>query len=387
MDDPKLALWNHFRSLEDPRAEGRNKRHSLQNIVVLAVVGFACGMKSFEAVAEFCEMQKASLEEVLDLRYGIPSHDTFRRVFETLEPEEFERRFSSWANALRVKPTGEMLEVVPIDGKTIRNSGNSEQRAVHLVSAWAQARGLILGQVAAEEKSNEITAIPILLETLRLEGCIVTIDAMGCQKTIAKAIVEKGAHYQLSLKENQPTLLGEVKTFFDSFIDNPSTDVKFDFHEASDKGHGRLETRRCWTTGDVEWLENRSDWESLNSFVRIDSERTIRGKKSVETRYFISSRPGASADEALYAARAHWQIENNLHWSLDVTFGEDRACLRDRTLAENTSVCRRLAMNALRVHPDFNSRKIKGSPAKATRAAAFDLNFRKNLIVKIASNA
>ena len=374
-----ITHWQLFDTLQDPREDGRNKRHLFKEILVLTIVGFACGMKSFEAVAEFCEMQESWFRKFLSLPNGIPSHDTFRRVFELLDSKAFEQCFMLWTKQLCEDFPG---DVVAIDGKTIRNSGTASTRAMHLVSAWSHANGLVLGQVQTEEKSNEITAIPELLSALCIKGCIVTTDAMGCQKSIAERIIDQKADYILAVKDNHPTLHDELKLLFSSVLTGGLKDIPVSFHEESDKGHGRIETRKCWTTSFVKWFEEQEQWKGLRSFTRIDDERTVNGKTSMESRYFISSLDGKNAEQVLKSVRSHWEVENKLHWCLDVTMGEDQACLRERKLAINAAIARRLAMNALRKHPSY-----KKSLAKAIRSAAFNLQFRETLLKSITSNA
>jgi predicted transposase YbfD/YdcC len=342
---------------------------------VTAVVAVACGQKTFTAIADFVSLQAEWFGRFLDLRKGTPSQYTYRRVFEALNPEAFERSFVSWAGSIAELQPG---ETVAIDGKTLRNSGKKGERPLHLVSAWAAANGLVLGQVATEEKSNEITAIPVLIESLVLKGCIVTIDAMGCQRAIARAITEKGADYLLAVKNNQPTLHRELKEYFDAYRAGSLEDEFMVSCEEADKGHGRIEVRRCLTTPNVEWFENAEDWSCLASFGMVESERTINGKTCVESRYYISSLPGHDAQKVLDASRAHWGVENRLHWCLDVTFGEDNANVRLRNLAENFSVIRRLAMNTIRKMPSFN-----GNLAQTGRRAAFSQSIRDTLIKSI----
>jgi predicted transposase YbfD/YdcC len=371
----KATLRDFFEDLDDPRKPGRNFRHPLVNVLVTAVIGVACGQKTFTAIADFASMQVQWFGKILDVSEGMPSEDTYRRVFEALNPAAFERSFIAWTRGLAELQPG---EVVAVDGKTLRNSGTLERRPLHLVSAWAAENGLVLGQVATEEKSNEITAIPTLINALALKGCIVTIDAMGCQKTIAHAIVDQGADYLLAVKDNQPTLHREMKEYFDAFRAGALDDQAMLFYEESDKGHGRVETRRCWTTPLVQWFECRSEWSGLASFAIVESERTLRRKTSVETRYYISSLIGDDAKKVLRASRAHWGIENRLHWCLDVTFGEDRANVSLRNLAENFSITRRLAMNTIRKMPTFN-----GNLSQTGRRAAFNLAIRDELAISI----
>lgn len=372
---PPRSLGDFFENLDDLRKPGRNFRHPLVNVLITAIVGVACGQRTFTAIADFACLQAAWFGRFLDLSGGTPSEDTYRRVFEALDPEAFERSFSGWVASFCRLEAG---EVVAVDGKTVRNSGAKGERPLHLVSAWAAANGLVLGQVATEEKSNEIRAIPVLLESLSLDGCIVTTDAMGCQRNIAAVITDKGADYLLAVKDNQPTLHREIKEYFDSFRAGSLSDDAMQFVEESDKGHGRLETRRCWTTPVIEWFEDAAAWSCLGSFSMVESERTIREKTSSDTRYYISSLPGNDAAKVLHASRAHWGVENRLHWCLDVTFGEDKANVRLRTLAENFSVIRRLAMNAVRKMPSFN-----GNLAQTGRRAAFSQTVRDDLMVSI----
>ena len=369
------SLSDYFENLDDLRKPGRNFRHPLVNVLVTAVIGVACGQKTFTAIADFASLQAAWFGRFLDLSGGTPSEDTYRRVFEALDPEAFERCFLAWVAGLGRPGVG---ETVAIDGKTVRNSGAKGERPLHLVSAWAAASGLVLGQVATEEKSNEIRAIPVLLESLALDGCIVTIDAMGCQRNIAAVITDKGADYLLAVKDNQPTLHQDIKDYFNAFRAGTLGDDAMQFCEEVDKGHGRLETRRCWTTPATDWFEDAAAWSCLGSFTMVESERTIGDKTSRDTRYYISSLPGDDAAKVLHASRAHWGVENRLHWCLDVTFGEDKANVRLRTLAENFSVIRRLAMNAVRKMPGFN-----GNLAQTGRRAAFSHDVRDTLVNSI----
>lgn len=373
------ALSDYFEELDDDRKPGRNFRHPLVTVLVTAVVGIACGQKTFTAISEFVEYQLHWFARFVDVSEGAPCCDTYRRVFEAVDPEAFERCFRLWVSSLRDLIPGES---VALDGKTIRNSGKAGARAVHLVSAWATQSGLLLGQRATDQKSNEISAIPALIQSLALKGCLITIDAMGCQKEIAKTIVDHGADYLLAVKDNQPTLANDVKEYFRAYQKGDLTDEKMTSCEQADKGHGRLEVRRCFVTSNVDWFENRVDWPGLKSFALIESERTLKGKTSVETRYFISSLVGDSAPRVLDASRAHWGVENRLHWCLDVTFGEDKANVRLKNLAQNFSVARRIALNACRSIPAF-----EGNLAQVGRKSSFNLAIRDDLINSITSNA
>jgi predicted transposase YbfD/YdcC len=347
----------------------------METVLCTAIVGLACGQKTFTAIVDFVAGQEAWFARFLDMANGTPSEDTHRRVFEAISPEQLGRVFSKWAALLK---EGGAQEVIAIDGKTLRNSGSSSERALHLVSAWATENGLVLGQVATDEKSNEITAIPKLLETLDIMDAIVTIDAMGCQRIIAEEICTKGAHYLLAVKENQPTLLAEVKAVFAEFDADELSDGVMQVHEEIDKAHGRIETRRCSTTRNISSVRRAEQWPSLVSVCRVESVRTVKGATSTESRYYISSLPGDDAALMLHATRAHWGVENKLHWCLDVTFGEDKANIRLKNLRENFAVLRRIAMNAMRKLPTF-----KGNLAQAGRQAAFSLAVRETLLNSI----
>lgn len=383
---PKLdKFWHYFEDLEDPRDQGRNHTYSLRNILLCSIVGMAAGCRSFQAIADFADDQFSELAPFLDPMKVSPSRDTFRRVFEALNPEVFERCFRQWTQAdAPLIPD----EVIAIDGKTLRGSRSEHHAAIHMVHAWATTRGLVLGQVRTADHSNEITAIPVLLAALQLDGAIITADAMGCQKKIAAQIVAQRGQYVLAVKDNHKTMHTEIREYFTALIDDKTLqDPTLSFHETADKGHGRLEIRRCWATTNVGWFTDRAQWAQLAAFVCVESERTVKGKTSTERRHFITSLASKNAEELLDITRRHWQVENNLHWTLDVVFGEDRAQITDHVAALNIAVVRRIAMNALRAHPDFASKRIKSSPVRAQRATAHHMAFRAILLKSITSNA
>lgn len=358
-----LSLVEKMMTLSDPRVLGRTD-HDLVDIVVLALCAVMCGAEGWDDIEEWGIEKQAWLRQYLPLRNGIPGHDTIRRVFEVLSPQEFEERFVTWANDMCGVPVG---RIIAIDGKSLRGSGSVSwgSRTIHMVSAYAAEYGLTLGQRVCEEKSNEITAIKELLPTLQLKGAVVTIDAIGCQTAIAQQIVDGKGDYVLAVKDNQPTLAQAIRHIFESGIDQSETLVCSE-HETIDKEHGRFETR-CCTAVSIEGLEQetRTRWPKLQSIACIESKRERKGKKmETEVRYVISSLPPKAAT-ILHAVRTHWGIENGLHWCLDVTFREDASQIRLRNAAHNFSMLRRAAINLFRADP---SRK-KSLPKKRKAAA------------------
>lgn len=351
---PATSVSEHFATLTDPRRDHR-KAHALGDIVTITLCAVICGADGWVDVATFGQVKEAWLRTFLALPGGIPSHDTFGRVFARLDPDEFRRCFLSWAQAV-VGPPGE--QVVAIDGKTLRRSHEraSGQGALHLVSAWATAHGLVLGQVATDAKSNEITAIPALLKLLDLDGATVTLDAMGCQTAIARQIVEQGADYVLALKDNHEQLHDRVvRAFADATAAVGTTLPLADLtpHTTHDKGHGRIEQRRCWAIGDPDYLafiDPDRAWSNLRSVVLIESTRHVGTQVSTEARHYLSSLP-ADATALSAAIRSHWGIENRLHWVLDVTFREDDCRVRVGHAPENLAIVRHFALNLVRREP------------------------------------
>jgi predicted transposase YbfD/YdcC len=353
MDNP----LKYFSELTDPRVE-RNREHLLEEILLIAIAAVLSGAESWNDIADYGEDKLEWLETFLELPGGIPSHDTFNRVFAALDPEEMERGFAAWVSSIAKLTAG---EVVAIDGKTLcgtREAG--KKQLVHLVSAWASANNLVLGQRKVEEKSNEITAIPKLLDALELAGTVVTIDAMGCQRSIAEKIVAKKADYVLAVKENQPLLLDDVKDSFKMLVPEAIS-------EQVDCGHGRVETRRCSVLGDLTLLDRAGDWAGLRSLVRIEAERFHKasGKTEREVRYYIASLT-ADAGRFNELIRHHWGIENKLHWVLDVAFGEDLDRKRVGHAAQNFSLLNRIALNLLKQETSFQ-RSIRSKRLKAAR--------------------
>ncbi|WP_242513288.1 ISAs1 family transposase [Halochromatium salexigens] len=336
---------HHFAALEDPRSPTQ-RRHVLSEMLVMAIAATLGGADGWVGVATFAKAKEAWLRTVLTLPHGIPSHDSFGRVFALIDPEQFAACFRQWSASV-----AELLpdEIVAVDGKRVRRSHDRGKglAALHVVSAWATANRVVLGQVATETKSNEITAIPRLLQWLKLEGCIVTIDAMGCQTKIAEQIIAQGGDYVLSLKGNQETLAAEVE---EAFIDADARDydgVDSEVLETIERGHGRLETRRYRTLGDLSGVPRSKLWEGLNMIGMVDTRREVDGQVSIETRYFIGS-IGTSANRFAHAVRGHWGIENGLHWNLDISFREDECRVRQPVARENLAVLRHLALSRLK---------------------------------------
>lgn len=339
------SLLEYFASVPDPRVV-RSQLHPLASVLALSLCAVICGANSFVGIACFGNAREAWLRTFLDLPNGIPSHDTLGRIFAMLDPKGLEKAFRAWIAAIATLTKG---EVVAIDGKTLRRSFRKAGSGafVHMVSAWAAGNQLVLGQVSTDEKSNEITAIPRLLELLHIKGCLVTIDAMGCQKAIATAIVDANADYMLAVKDNQPTLASTVAGIFEEALKDP--DFAATRHETRDEAHGRVEVRTCWTLNiDAECGATFDEWEGLKGIVRVQSQRTLAGKTSTEHRDYITSRTDFSPKSALAASRSHWGIENKLHWVLDVAFREDDCRVRAGNAAENFAVIRHIAVNLIK---------------------------------------
>jgi predicted transposase YbfD/YdcC len=341
-------ITTHFATLEDPRT-GPALLHPLLDIVAIALCAVICGADDWEEVELFGQTKEAWLRRFLSLPHGIPSHDTFNRVFARLNPEQFEACFASWVKAVAEAGTGKVLA---IDGKALRRSHDHTlgKEAIHMVSAWAVDSGLVLGQIKVDDKSNEITAIPELLRWLDLKGCTVSIDAMGCQKEIAKQIIAQQGNYVLALKGNQEKLEERTQVLFAHAQTRAGREMEGDQARQVGKEHGRHEKRLCETLATREWLyylDPDGAWPNLQTVARVTAERTLDGKTSVDTRYFISSLP-CNAPLLLQSIRDHWGVENGLHWVLDVAFREDDSRVRKGHGAQNFSLLRRLALNLLR---------------------------------------
>lgn len=356
------SIARYFANLPDPR-EDRGKRHSLSSMIVIAVCAVICAADSWADVADFGHAKRKWFETFLDLPHGIPSPDTFERVFARLNPNAFEACFQEWTRALAGSSAGQL---VAIDGKKIRRSFThawSSNTATHLVSAFVDANATVLGQLAVDAKENEIVAIPKLLQLLDLHQAIVTIDAIGCQTTIARRIVEGGGDYVLAVKDNQPTLHRKIQVELTDMLREGTPGLPH--HQTVDGDHGRIETRDLWATQDLDWLgPQAADWPGLRSVVLVQARRELDdGVVSTEHRYYISSLP-ADAPRLADCVRRHWGIENRLHYVLDVSFAEDQARQRQGHSAENFSRLRRIALNLLR-RDTTKKRGLKGKRLNA----------------------
>jgi len=332
------------------------------DILVIAVCAVISGAEGWEDIEEYGKAQADWFADLLDLPHGIPGHDTFRRVLSQLDSEELTQCFIAWTQALSEASGG---DIVSLDGKTLRHAFDqaTATAAIHMVSAWASANRLVLGQLKVEEKSNEITAIPTLLRLLDITGAVVTIEAMGCQKEIAKTITEQGADYVLALKDNHPTLSAAVTRFLNDARDTGFTDIAHAYHETVDGDHGRIETRRYWITSEIEWLNAKASWSNLHSVGMVEARRELGDTVQVETRYFLTSLPAQGVRFA-QAVRQHWGIENSLHWVLDVSFDEDACRIRKDKGAQTFAVLRHIALNLLRREP-HHKRGIKARRKRA----------------------
>jgi predicted transposase YbfD/YdcC len=368
---PKLSLIEYFENLPDPRVN-RTKDHDLIDVLIIAVCALLCAGESFNDMEDFGKAKQDWFKTFLSLRNGIPSHDTFNRVFAALDPKAFLECFLAWTQSLRAA-VGQ--EIVALDGKALRRALNRDQSVKYIVSAWAEGNGLVLGQLKVADKSNEITAVPQLLRVLELSGCIVTLDAMGCQRNIAKEIREADADYVLALKGNQETVHEEVKAFLDETLaekEGPrlraarlsQAAASLATMETVEKDHGRVETRRYYQSADLDWFADRQKWEGLQSVGMVEAVREINGQATVERRYYLSSLP-LGVETFARAVRSHWGVENKLHWTLDVCFGEDQSRARAGYAAENLATLRRLALNLLK-REKTKKRGIRGKMLNAS---------------------
>lgn len=366
-------LVEHFTGLTDVRQQGKI-RHNLLEIVVMTVCAVIAGCDVWEDITDFCRVKESWFKEALHMRLenGIPSHDTLSRVFGMIVPEEFERCFRSWVSTVCQRTRG---EIISVDGKTVRGSAGNGRSAIHMVSAWAHQQQLVLGQVATDVKSNEITAVPDLLTVLDIAGCIITADAMSCQKEIARKIALKEAEYVFGLKDNHPTLRKDTEDYFQAALADSTLYPDMQHDRTANKGHGRVEVRDYYLTNEIDWLDSRNDWANLRGLGMVRARVTTGDKVTEETRFYITSLTDVQTFSK--AVRAHWGIENSLHWCLDVTFGEDHSRIRKDHSAENMAVVRHLALDILKHY----SENI--SLARKRRRCAYDDAFLAAVLLSV----
>lgn len=365
---PRLSLFDHLKEIPDPRVRGRCD-HDLVDVLLIALCCHLCGGETFNDMEDFGKAKRRWFKTFLRLRSGIPKHDTFNRVFAALKPEAFLEAFMAWTQTLRSTISE---EIVALDGKALRRALSTGDSPRVIVSAWAASQSLVLGQIEVPDKTNEITAVPKLLRALELSGCIVTLDAMGCQKEIAKEIKEADADYVLALKGNQGQTHEEIKSYLDDAVSRHGEKAParknatpLGFYETVEKDHGRQETRRYWQSGDVDWFAGKGQWEGLRSVGVVESVRQVgQAAPTIERRYYLSSL-GVDVEKFARAVRGHWGIENSLHWVLDVQCGEDQSRARAGHAAANLATLRRLALNLLK-HDKTRRRGIKGKQLNAS---------------------
>lgn len=364
------GLLAHLAPVRDPRIN-RRKNHDLLDILVIAICSILCGGEGFNDMEDFGKAKYDWFKTFLKLRNGIPSHDTFNRVFAALDPKEFLECFLRWTQSLRQSIA---QEIVALDGKALRRALDQGESVKYVVSAWAESNGLVLGQLKVADKSNEITAVPELLRVLELSGCIVTLDAMGCQKKIAREIIDADADYVLALKGNQETVHEEVKTFLDAALLEQQAPrpagarlsqaaASLSSYQTVEKDHGRIETRRYYQSDYLDWFADRAKWAGLKSCGMVESVREVDGQTTTERRYYLASL-SSGVETFARAVRGHWGVENKVHWIMDVCFREDQSRARAGHAAENLATLRRLALNLLR-REKTKKRGIKGKQLNA----------------------
>ena len=372
MDDKNSSLMDHFKDIEDPRID-RRKRHNLIDIIVVALCAMVAGCDTCDEFEIFGNSHLEWLKKFIELPNGIPSHDTFERVFARIDPEQFRQSFLNWTKSI----TRIFADVIAIDGQTHRGARRSDQSKslVHMVSAWSAGLRLVLAQTKVGEKTNEITAIPEVLRMLDIQGCIITMDAMGCQQKIAQQIIEQGGDYVVGLKGNQGTTLTAVDEHFSTI---PETKCE-QYYEA-DKGHGRIEERK-YLAVDADSIIDMKEWPGIKSVIKVISTREIKNKKSSEERFYLSSIVAGSVKTIGNAIRSHWGVENSLHYVLDVTFGQDNSRIRNGNAPENLGTLRHLALNILRKAP--NAKKSSPSINLKRRRAAMDINYLDQMMIAV----
>ena len=370
------SLFTIFSELEDPR-DNRGKKHLLIHIIILAIYGILCGYEDFTNMAYFLKKKESELTEKLGLLNGIPSHDTFSAVFRIIDPKKFMELFIKWTQSLVDSKNINGDKHIAIDGKAVRaatdkvNNGNIP----YVVSAFLTDIGLSIGQYKVDDKSNEIKAVPELLDMLFIEGCTITMDAMGTQKDIVSKIVDKKGHYCLALKENQKTFCNEITEYLDFAIEDNEEKNNISYFETTEKDHGRIETRKYYVSSRTDFITNLKDWQNLSAIGLVIQERTVTGKeKTVERRYYIMDQVLKAEEFARYT-RKHWQIENNLHWVLDVIFNEDHSTSKKDNAIINIATVRKMAFNLTKLDPSMSK--------KTTKKKMIDYTYNFDLFLKL----
>lgn len=364
MEDSNSSLAEHFESITDPRIE-RKKLHKLIDIIIIAICAIVAGADGYDAIEIFAKSHKDWFKKYLELPNGIPSHDTFERVLNRLNPSEFRKSFASWTKSI----AGIFTDVIAIDGQTHRGARkNGELKSpIHMVSAWATGLRLVLGQIKVDEKSNEITAIPEVLKILDIHGCIITIDAMGCQQKIAEQIIQQGGDYVLGLKGNQSSTLEAAQEHFST-----TSESMFTIFTDVDKGHGRIETR-TYLSADANSIIDLKEWPGLKSVIKVISTREINEKATTEERFYLSSLSHKLIKKIGQSIKSHWAVENSLHYTLDVTFSQDKSRIRTGNGPENIGILRHIAVNILKNAP--NAKKSSPSNNLKRMRAAMDTDY------------
>jgi predicted transposase YbfD/YdcC len=369
------GFLDHFGELPDPRID-RHKCHDLMDLLFIAICAVISGATSFVDMHDFGYAKLAWFEEKLELRNGIPSHDTFRRVFSLIDPEEFRACFIAWTQAISKAVDG---DIIAMDGKTLRRSFDvaTGLSAIHVLNAWSSANDFCVGQMKVDGKSNEITAMPELIKLMDIKGSVVTADALNCQKDIAKLVIEQGGDYALALKSNQPSLHEDVKLFFEDAFSN-GFETPYDSYDSDDNGHGRVESRNYWSVKveHLPWFRHTADWEGLNRIVCVQSCRRTKTAESVETRYFITSLDNMT--RIARSIRHHWNVENKLHWVMDVDFDEDSCRVRSDHAPENFALLRQIAHNLIKRESSKNV-----SVRRKINKAGWDNDFLARIVASV----
>ena len=374
-----MKMYQYFSVLEDPR-DVRGLRHELGNIIVMSIYAVLCGCTDAENMAYFMKLQEAYFTKLLDLKYGVPSADTLLRVFALIEPEKFMEAFYAWIrDVLNSFPPVKDNEVqrIAIDGKAVRAASEKGGSIPYIISAYLGNYGISIGQLKVGEKTNEITEIPKLLKKLDIEKCVITIDAIGCQKQIARQIIEQKGHYCLAVKANQRILHDEIQEYFD-YAEKEEAE-KLSIYRTEEKDHGRIEIRKYTTSADIDFLTGKKEWKNLKRIGKVESIRETEGKKSIDIRYYILDKD-SSAQEMSEVVRGHWEIENRLHWVLDVHFKEDFCKIKKEKAMENIALLRKICYNLIKLDKKFD-RKKKMTYKKMSMFYQYDLQNIENLVI------